>query len=79
MGPATASIEVTAENWRSLLKAREESDVYCPDPAASQQMRDFINDQKMAKDTAGGIVEAHVFGCRLRDHTLSPRTTYTQV
>ena len=24
---------------------------------------DFINDQKMAKDTAGGIVEAHVFGC----------------
>ena len=26
-------------------------------------MRDFINDQKMAKDTAGGIVEAHVFGC----------------
>jgi chorismate synthase len=63
VGPATASIEVTAENWRSLLKAREESDVYCPDAAASQQMRDFINDQKMAKDTAGGIVEAHVFGC----------------
>jgi chorismate synthase len=26
-------------------------------------MRDFINDQKMAKDTAGGVVEAHVFGC----------------
>jgi hypothetical protein len=26
-------------------------------------MRAFINDQKMAKDTAGGIVETHVFGC----------------
>ncbi len=26
-------------------------------------MREFINDQKKAKDTAGGIVEAHVFGC----------------
>src|ERR1043165_3911012 len=26
-------------------------------------MKDFINDQKMAKDTAGGVVEAHVFGC----------------
>jgi chorismate synthase len=26
-------------------------------------MRDFNNDQKMAKDTAGGVVEAHVFGC----------------
>jgi len=63
VGPATASFQVTLENWRDLLKAREASDVYCPDPAASQAMRDFINDQKMAKDTAGGIVEAHVFGC----------------
>jgi len=26
-------------------------------------MREFINQQKMAKDTAGGIVETHVFGC----------------
>src|SRR5215218_6946912 len=26
-------------------------------------MHAFINDQKNAKDTAGGIVEAHVFGC----------------
>ena len=63
VGPATAPVEVTAENWRSLFKAREESDVYCPDAGASAAMRDFINDQKMAKDTAGGIVEAHVFGC----------------
>ncbi len=63
VGPATATFQVTPENWRDLLKAREASDVYCPDPAASQAMRDFINDQKMAKDTAGGIVEAHVFGC----------------
>jgi chorismate synthase len=63
VGPATASTNVTADNWRELLRAREESDVYCPDAAASQAMRDFINDQKMAKDTAGGIVEAHVFGC----------------
>jgi len=63
VGPATAAVDVTAENWRSLFKAREESDVYCPDAGASAAMRDFINDQKMAKDTAGGIVEAHVFGC----------------
>jgi chorismate synthase len=63
VGPATASVEVTEQNWRDLLKAREESDVYCPDPVASEGMREFINDQKMAKDTAGGIVEAHVFGC----------------
>jgi chorismate synthase len=63
VGPASSTIEVTSQNWRALLKAREESDLYCPDPAASEAMRQFINDQKMAKDTAGGIVEAHVFGC----------------
>ncbi|WP_428940990.1 chorismate synthase [Fontivita pretiosa] len=63
VGPATASLQVTEENWRQLLKLRDESDVYCPDPAASQAFRDFINEQKAAKDTAGGIVECHVFGC----------------
>ncbi len=63
VGPASSDIQVTAENFRDLLKAREESDIYCPDPAASDTMRQFINEQKMAKDTAGGIVEAHVFGC----------------
>ncbi|HSU67994.1 MAG TPA: chorismate synthase [Tepidisphaeraceae bacterium] len=63
VGQATANVRVTADNWRDLLKAREESDLYCPDPAAGEAMREFINQQKTAKDTAGGIVEAHVFGC----------------
>jgi chorismate synthase len=63
VGPATSNVEVTTENWRDLLTAREESDLYCPDPMASEAMRQFINEQKMAKDTAGGVVEAHVFGC----------------
>ena len=63
VGPAASGIEVTQQNFRDLLKARDESDIYCPDAAASDAMRQFINDQKMAKDTAGGIVEAHVFGC----------------
>src|SRR5580658_9021456 len=35
VGEATAAVEVTPDNWRDLLKARDESDVYCPDPAAS--------------------------------------------
>src|SRR6185503_7537444 len=39
VGPATASVQVTAQNWREMLKARDESDLYCPDPAASEQMR----------------------------------------
>src|SRR3954468_11242978 len=60
VGPATASVDVTPDNWRDLLAAREASDLYCPDATASEGMRAFINDQKMAKDTAGGIVEAHV-------------------
>jgi len=63
VGPAVGRFDVTEENWRELLKARDASEVYCPDPAADEQMRQFINDQKMAKDTAGGIVETHVFGC----------------
>jgi chorismate synthase len=63
VGPAEGQFQVTAKNWREMLKARDESDVYCPDSAAGAQMRDFINEQKQAKDTAGGIVEAHVFGC----------------
>jgi chorismate synthase len=63
VGEATASIEVTEANWRELAIRRDASEVYCPDPAADAAMREFINQQKMAKDTAGGIVEAHVFGC----------------
>jgi chorismate synthase len=63
VGPATGNFEVTAQNWKQLLTARDASEVYCPDPATDAAMREFINEQKMAKDTAGGIVEAHVFGC----------------
>jgi chorismate synthase len=63
VGTAVGQFDVTQENWQTLLKARDESDVYCPDAQASTEMRSFIEQQKQAKDTAGGIVEAHVFGC----------------
>jgi len=63
VGSASSSVQITETNWHELLKARDASDVYCPDPAASDAMRQFINRQKTAHDTAGGIVEAHVFGC----------------
>jgi len=46
-----------------LREARDASDLYCPDEGASNAMREFINSAKVAKDTAGGIVECHVFGC----------------
>jgi chorismate synthase len=63
VGPATGDFAVTPQNFRQLLAARDASEVYCPDPATDAAMKEFINQQKMAKDTAGGIVEAHVFGC----------------
>ncbi len=63
VGQATADVEVTENNWRELMKLRDESDVYCPDKQADAAMKEFINQQKLAKDTAGGIVEMHVFGC----------------
>lgn len=63
VGEVTTSIPVTPETWSSLRDARDQSEVYCPDSAADSQMRDFINQQKASKDTAGGVVETHVFGC----------------
>jgi chorismate synthase len=65
VGTVVGQFEVTAENWRQLLAARDASRVYCPDAAADEKMCEFINEQMRAKDTAGGIVEAHVFGCPL--------------
>jgi chorismate synthase len=63
VGGVTSDADVTADNWKQKIKLRDESDLYCPDEAASERMREFINEQKQNKDTAGGIVEAHVFGC----------------
>ena len=63
VGPATGDFDVTADNWRELLAKRDGNDLYCPDEAAAEEMRSFIRDAKMAKDTAGGVIECHVFGC----------------
>jgi chorismate synthase len=63
VGQAFGHFAVTEENWRGLMAKRDASEVYCPDEATDAAMREFINAQKMAKDTAGGVVECHVFGC----------------
>jgi chorismate synthase len=63
VGTATATVQVTSANLAELRQKRDASEVYCPDPATDAAMREFINQQKAAKDTAGGIVEAHVIGC----------------
>ncbi|HEX3358182.1 MAG TPA: chorismate synthase [Tepidisphaeraceae bacterium] len=61
--PGIAIPGLSAEALAALRAARDASEVYTPDAQADAQMKEFINQQKMAKDTAGGIVEAHVFGC----------------
>ncbi len=63
VGDATGDFDVTPDNWKNLREKRNTSEVYCPDAQADAAMRGFINQQKMAKDTAGGIVEVHVFNC----------------
>jgi chorismate synthase len=58
-----SGVEVTADNWRERLAERDASDVYCPDADASERMRERIRLAKTDKDTVGGLIEAHVFGC----------------
>jgi len=55
--------EVTAHTWRALRDARDASDVGMPCATATQQLIDRIHQAKVEKDTVGGLVEAHVFGC----------------
>lgn len=55
-------VEVTHDNWRELMKARDASDTYCPDEAVTETQRAAIRQAKIDKDTVGGLVEAHVFG-----------------
>lgn len=56
-------VAVDADHWRDLLSVRAQSETYCPDPAATQLQKQAIHEAKLNKDTVGGIVETHVFGC----------------
>ncbi len=57
------AVGVTPEGWTALRDARDASEVYCPDAEASAAMIDRIHRMKTEHDTAGGLVECHVFGC----------------
>lgn len=59
---AATNAAVTESNWRQMLAARDASETYCPDEAASARQVEAIHTAKVEKTTAGGIVEAHVFG-----------------
>ncbi len=54
---------VTSGNLDAMRMARDASKVYCPDDSTSEAMIACIRAAKENKDTVGGLVEAHVFGC----------------
>jgi chorismate synthase len=56
-------VVVTEQNWRELMAVRDASETYCPDDAVTQRQCEIIRQAKIDKDTVGGLVEAHVFGC----------------
>lgn len=60
---AATAVEVTEGNWRTLLAARDASETYCPDAAVTARQCEIIRQAKIDKDTVGGLVEAHLFGC----------------
>lgn len=47
-------------DYLARFAAAEESDVRCPDPEASERIREAIRQAKIDKDTLGGIVEVVV-------------------
>jgi len=55
--------DITPANWRDMRTARDASDVGMPCTSATQQLIDRIHQAKVDKDTVGGLVEVHVFGC----------------
>jgi chorismate synthase len=63
VGEVSTSVACTEANWRVHRDARDASEVYCPDAEREKAMIARIHCAKLAKDTVGGLIEAHVFGC----------------
>jgi chorismate synthase len=51
----------TCPNIDALRSLRDDSECYVPDSVADEAFREFIQKAKGNKDTAGGVVECHVF------------------
>ncbi|HMN95056.1 MAG TPA: chorismate synthase [Phycisphaerales bacterium] len=60
---AVSPVEASPENWRALRAVRDASEVYVPDTATDAAIVERIHRAKVERDTVGGLVEAHVFGC----------------
>lgn len=63
IGAAATEIEVTEQTWRGLVAPRDASETYCPDAAATTRQVEVIHQAKVDRDTIGGLVETHFFGC----------------
>lgn len=60
---AATTVQVNQDNWQALIALRDASETYCPDEAVTARQCQIIRQAKIDKDTVGGMVEAHVFGC----------------
>ncbi|MFA6045324.1 MAG: chorismate synthase [Phycisphaerales bacterium] len=60
---AATEVPVTQANLAERRAARDASDTYCPDADATRRQHEIIRQAKIDKDTVGGLIEAHVFGC----------------
>lgn len=58
---ARTDVEIDHSNLAQLIEARDASEVWSPDAAASETMIDAIRAAKVDKDTVGGLCEVHVF------------------
>ena len=60
---AVSDVSPDPDNWQALRELRDGSEVYVPDPEVDERMKAAIRQAKIDKDTVGGLVEVHVFGC----------------
>jgi chorismate synthase len=63
IGGAETPVVVNEPRWRELIAARDASETFCPDPGATARQREIIHQAKVDRDTVGGLIEAHIFGC----------------
>ena len=57
------NVEVGPGNVPQLKLMRDASETYCPDPETTFRQSEVIRQAKIDKDTVGGMIEAHIFGC----------------
>lgn len=60
---AQTDVEITHDQIQTLISARDDSATYTLDESTTEKQCAIIRQTKINKDTVGGDVECHVFGC----------------